>query len=715
MGCVISGLQRTMSLFSRHSNNSEDMQAKLERKMYLARESPEPDFDLSDCQLRRVPSGIFSICKVFRKDNLYLHNNRLQSLEEGGQLSDLKLVKVLNLSSNQFYQIPNGIKNLLSLTELYLQNNYIEFLPDEIKFLESLQILDVSKNKIRTLNPALSELKCLRCLKISNNEQLNKLCVELCLAKNLISLELDGEKFVFPPAEITTKGTQEIMKFLCSKMNIEYSSPASVITVMSPSQVPSTNYNVFGRQISFTWEEQEAAIVEQENKIHKANQKQREKFLSTFLQEQQTLDTEIAKLQENREIERQNLMKVIQQEEEEIECLVNNFIQTDRLNPEVVQQQLAYEEAEHNRLLEITRQNYDNVKKADILYAMQKLLENDYSVQLQKSSYKDGLNNIKQNLLSQELEGEKKLINLLNAKDQSHTALVQQLLEDQDIQKAIVSSLLDRVDAKSWSLNQEISLISTHLARLSVIEQEKKKMQIAFNYNELLCQRLKLVDLLNDLLDQQSKRRKQLIETMKEAESEVNKPNDFWLKSYQKLLDSAPKSLFNIKKLDPVFANYLLQEGVIHCLPFLVKYLFSGESLLHITHENLKEAGVSLSSDRDGILKALKLYIQIKSQKSCNICSEETDKLQNITYSSPNAPPLKSDKQNVSGVLNINDDEKEDINVEGECVICMDTKSEVVFVPCGHMCCCQSCSQKDLEGCPMCRTDIERTIKIILS
>lgn len=705
MGCAVSGIQRTMSLFSRNSNDSQDIRAKLERKLYLARESPEPDFNLSDCEMRRLPSGIFSICKVFRKDYLYLHNNRLQSLEDGGQLSDLQLIKVLNLSYNQFSHLPNDIRYLVSLTELYLQNNCLESLPDGMKYMECLQVLDVSNNKLGSLNPILGNLKSLKILKISGNKSLNKLCPELCYAVNLVSIESDGENFIFPPPDVMTKSTTEIMKFLCLEMNIEYLPPLPTTLDISPSQIPSTNYNVFEKQVGITWEEQEAKMIEQENKIHKANQVQREKFLTKFLQEQQDLDSEIAKVQEVRDIERQKLMKTIQKDEQDIEWLVKNFIQTDRLKPEVIQQQLAYEQAEHNRLLEITRQNYDNIRRTDILTAMEQLIENDYHIQYHKKNYNDGLNNIKQSLLSQESEGTNKLVHILNAKDESRTVLIQQVLEDQDIQKAIVSSLLDRVDAKSWSLNQEISLISMHLARLSVIEQEKKKMQIEFNYNELLTQRLKLVDFLDDLLDQRKKRRKQLINTLKEAEGEGNQSSDFWLKSYQKLLDSAPKSLFNVRKLDPVFANYLLQEGVIHCLPFLAKYLFSGESLLNITHDNLKESGVSLTSDRESILKALKLYVNEKSQ-NCNVADL------NSKSENPSAPPLET-KQNCSGILNV--DEKESTNVEGECVICMDEKSEVVFVPCGHMCCCHSCAQNELEDCPMCRTKIERTIRVILS
>ncbi|XP_045760973.1 E3 ubiquitin-protein ligase LRSAM1-like [Maniola jurtina] len=704
MGSTVSVQQRNMMfLFGKNAHNPQEARARLERKLYLARESPEPDFDLSDCCLRRLPSGIFSICKVFRKDNLYLHNNRLQSLEEGGQLSDLLLIKVLNLSCNQFFRLPNSIRYLASLTELYLQHNFLESIPDGIKFLECLQVLDLSNNKLKHLNPGLCNLKCLRQLKISDNKHLTKLCPELCLATNLLSIELNGDNFTFPPSYIATQGTIEIMKYLCSEMNIEYVAPLP--SDISPSQVPNMNHNPFEKQLGITWEEQEAAMIEQENKIHKANLQQREKFLSKIIQEQQDLDSEIAKVQEVREVERQKLMKAIQMEEEEIECLVKNFIQIDRLQPEVVQQQLAYEQAEHDRLLEITRQNYDNVRRADILKAMEELIEKDSSIQMYKKYYKDDLNNIKENMLIQETEGAMKLSELLNAKDESRTTLVQTLLEDQDIQKAIVSSLLEKVDAKSWSLNQEISLISTNLARLSVIEQEKKNMQIAFNYNELLQQRIHLVELLDNLLDQRNIRRKQLIDTLKEVETEGVRSSDFWLKSYQKLLDSAPKSLFNVRKLDPVFANYLLQEGVIHCLPFLVKYLFSSESLLNITNENLRESGVTLSSDRESILRALQLYVQSKSQ-NYNIAEPNSS-------TQPSAPSKSDQELNCSGVLNIND--KESSIVDGECVVCMDAKSEIVFVPCGHMCCCQPCSQNQLENCPMCRMDIERTIKAIVA
>ncbi|KAM3966570.1 LOW QUALITY PROTEIN: E3 ubiquitin-protein ligase LRSAM1 [Aphomia sociella] len=703
MGCAVSCMTRTtMSLFGKDSNNANDSRAKLERKLYLAKESPEPDFDLSDCQLRQVPSGIFSICKVYRKDHLYLHCNNLNSLEDGGQLTDLYCLKVLNISSNRFSQLSSDIKYLVNLTELYVQDNKLKTLPNGIEFLQCLQILNISKNRLKTLSSSLGKLKALRKLDITENSDLKELCPELCLATNIISIELDSEHFIFPPAEVANLETSEIMRYLCKKMNIDYVPPTSTVSEILSIQSPSYVYDPFVKH-SITWEEQEAAIIEQENKFHEAAKQQREKFLTTVLQEQQELDSEIARIHGERDLERQRLLKAIQDDEREVECLVRCFIQSDLLKPEILQQQLAHEQAEHDRLLEITRQNYDNLKKTEVLKAMEDLIKEDYSIQHSKKTYEDSLNDIKNSVLMQEMEGAAKLEELLTVKDQSHTGLVQQLLEDEDIQKALVASLIERVDARSWSLNQEIALISSHLARLSVIEQEKK-LEIACNYNELLLQRMQLVNLLDDLLDQKNKRRKQLVDTLKEMENQSGKTTDFWLKNYQKLIDSAPKNLLEIgKQLDPVLANYLLQEGVIHCLPFLVKFLFSDESLLSITLEDLKQNGVSLSSDRKSILRAINCYVKAKTQVHSIHIDYPVKEL-------PSAP-LESDiEQNCTGV--VTSDEAEQSVLESECVICMDAKCEVIFIPCGHMCCCQSCGEKNIESCPMCRDSIERTIRV---
>ncbi|KAF8080545.1 hypothetical protein N665_0935s0004 [Sinapis alba] len=47
------------------------------------------------------------------------------------------------------------------------------------------------------------------------------------------------------------------------------------------------------------------------------------------------------------------------------------------------------------------------------------------------------------------------------------------------------------------------------------------------------------------------------------------------------------------------------------------------------------------------------------------------------------------------------------------CVVCLERKCDAAFVPCGHMCCCLTCSLK-LQGkpCPLCRKPGNRILKI---
>lgn len=102
--------------------------AKLEHKLYLARENPEPVFDLTECCLRDVPTGIYSLCRVFLKESLQLQHNCLTSLSGGGQLKDLYLIKVLNISYNSFSSIPDEIYLLKNM-----QVSYPSFLREKIR------------------------------------------------------------------------------------------------------------------------------------------------------------------------------------------------------------------------------------------------------------------------------------------------------------------------------------------------------------------------------------------------------------------------------------------------------------------------------------------------------------------------------------------------------------------------------------------------------
>lgn len=93
-----------------------EYKTRLEQKLYVFKETPEPICDLSECNLEKLPgNSLFSMIKVLRKEILVLGKNRLKSLSSGGALSDLELLQVLDLSHNRFKVIPMEIGSLKNL------------------------------------------------------------------------------------------------------------------------------------------------------------------------------------------------------------------------------------------------------------------------------------------------------------------------------------------------------------------------------------------------------------------------------------------------------------------------------------------------------------------------------------------------------------------------------------------------------------------------
>lgn len=98
--------------------NDNDYKTRLAQKLCISKENPEPIFDLSDCNLEKLPVT-FAFIKVLRKEALILGKNRLKSLSSGGDLRELELLKVLDISHNNFKAIPLEICHLKNLKVSY--------------------------------------------------------------------------------------------------------------------------------------------------------------------------------------------------------------------------------------------------------------------------------------------------------------------------------------------------------------------------------------------------------------------------------------------------------------------------------------------------------------------------------------------------------------------------------------------------------------------
>ena len=76
----------------------------------------------------------------------------MQLCEVPSDILSLQQLQILDLSQNSLQLIPEGFKNLTSLTELNLSDNSIATLPPELGLLEpSLQALRLDGNPLRSI------------------------------------------------------------------------------------------------------------------------------------------------------------------------------------------------------------------------------------------------------------------------------------------------------------------------------------------------------------------------------------------------------------------------------------------------------------------------------------------------------------------------------------------------------------------------------------
>jgi len=93
----------------------------------------------------------------------------------------------------------------------------------------------------------------------------------------------------------------------------------------------------------------------------------------------------------------------------------------------------------------------------------------------------------------------------------------------------------------------------------------------------------------------------------------------------------------------------------------------------------------------------------------------------------PSSPSLGKSEETFnslpSNITNSAEKQKPDSDLQSEnarlkeqrtCKICMDGEVGVVFLPCGHLCCCVNCAPA-LKDCPVCRTTIQGTVRTFLS
>ena len=104
--------------------------------------SAQKKLDLSNQGLTKVPMSVFSQTDL---EELNLSHNTLDGALQS-QVGQLKNLKVLNLSNNNFTGVPAEVGQLKNLEVLNLSHNKLTGLPSELGNLSKLKLLDISGN-----------------------------------------------------------------------------------------------------------------------------------------------------------------------------------------------------------------------------------------------------------------------------------------------------------------------------------------------------------------------------------------------------------------------------------------------------------------------------------------------------------------------------------------------------------------------------------------
>ncbi|XP_035040705.2 E3 ubiquitin-protein ligase LRSAM1 isoform X3 [Hippoglossus stenolepis] len=732
-----------MLLFFRKRKPSDDSQKRLEYQLCRSKEAGADDIlDISACELSDVPSSAFSMCKVLQKKVFILHNNELKTmLPKGCDIRSLATLKVLDLHENKIISLPEDIGKLVSLQILNVEKNRLKVLPDSIGDLKLLQTLNLKGNFLSELPSSVGSLSSLRSLDLSDNN-----CVQLpkplAYIRTLESFTLDAAMMTYPPASVCSEGTESIQRFLCTELGEEYCPPSQYLLPVLENDCDKQNCdewdgleeawkNKFSdyekrkdqkQQEKLAFERHLVERQKEHTQLVLMNTSRKENVLNSVRQEQERLEHGVSQQQRAQEAERLLVLEKVRQAEDGISSRISNMLMDNQRQKKSTEFLQAMEEdrirMEH--LTSITQEEATSLRKREVAAAMQKMLSYTCAMNLlqeasdcRRQSLVSEANRSMENL-------DKRFDKMLSLQALDKSKAIAHILQEEEMQKVAFQALQLEKDAVHGYIRNEIKLIEGELMQLTKLEIKKRNLD-AENLQEVLVeQRTALTDLLQQLLKQREQREQELRQILVELEQkcESNQQN-YWMIQYQRLLDAKPMSLrMQEAGVEKELVNLLCKLAAQHYLPILAHHRVTTEALRHMSSSDLKKLGIN----ELGIQKALLNWAKEHQPEAgaCKVVPQDEAAEVIPTAPSPPSPlafPSTSAAQIPSPPLTpgtpVTPGGPSPVEGPGssECVVCMEKESQVIFLPCGHVCCCQVCSNA-LQNCPLCRSNISQHVRL---
>ncbi|XP_036418812.1 E3 ubiquitin-protein ligase LRSAM1 [Colossoma macropomum] len=724
-----------MPLFYKKKKPSEDSKKRLEYQLCLSKEAGADDIlDISSCELSEVPSSAFSICKVLQKKVFILHGNELRSLlPKGCSISALATIKVLDLHENKLTSLPDDIGQLSALQVLNAENNQIKTLPESIGDLRNLQTLNVKGNCLSELPLSVGCMSSLRTLDLSENN-IRELPKELANVRTLESLTLDACIMNYPPASVCTVGTEEIQRYLCSELGVEYCPPSQYLLPVLENDGSKQNVDcVDGEDVAWQSKFMDYEKRKEQKQLEKLNfekeleEKQREQaqllvlsnsrkegMLLSVKLEQERLEKDMCQQQKAQEAERQRVLEKVRQAETSLATRIANLLLDNKRQAKSAEflQALEEDQIRMEHLTAITQEEANSLRKREVAVAMQTMLSESYSMRLLQEASETR----RQSMLSEACKSmetlDKRFEHVLALQQLDKSKAISQILQEEEMQKAAFEALQLQKDSVHGYIRNQIKLIEAELMQLTKLEVKRRNLD-SENMQEVLAeQRTALTDMLQQLLKQKDQREMELKQNLMEMELKSDSTQqNYWMIQYQRLLDAKPLSLrMQEAGVDKDLVSLLCKLSAQHYLPVIAHHRITAEALRHMTTQDLSKLGIS----EVGVQKSLLHWAreQPSSSKKLQEEPEAGPLLPSAPLQQQLTPPLTpSTPLTPQTPLTPTAPSPVDGPGSSECVVCMEAGCQMVFLPCGHVCCCQVCSDA-LHSCPLCRSTISQRIRL---
>nr|KAF6485759.1 leucine rich repeat and sterile alpha motif containing 1 [Rousettus aegyptiacus] len=731
-----------MPLFFRKRKPSEEARKRLEYQMCLAKEAGADDIlDISKCELSEIPFGAFATCKVLQKKVLIVHTNHLTSLlPKSCSLLSLITIKVLDLHDNQLTALPEDIGQLTALQVLNVERNQVTYLPRSIGNLTQLQTLNVKDNKLKELPDTIGELRSLRTLDVSGNE-IRRLPQMLAHVRTLETLCLDASSMVYPPQEVCSAGPEAIQQFLCKESGLEYYPPSQyLLPVLEQDGAETSQDSPDGPTDRFSREEvewqnrfadyekrKEQKMLEkleferrlelgqrEHAQLLQQSSSQKDEILQTVKEEQSRLEQGLSERQRHLEEDRQRLQEQLKQTEQNISNRIQKLLQDNQRQKKTseILKSLENERIRMEQLMSITQEETENLRRREIASAMQQMLTESCKNRFIQMAYESQRQSLVQQACSSMAEMDERFQQILSWQQMDQNKAISQILQESAMQKAAFEALQVKKDLMHRQIRNQIKLIETELLQLTQLELKRKSLDTEALQEMVSEQRWALSSLLQQLLKEKAQREEELREILTELEAKSEtKQENYWLIQYQRLLDQKPLSLkLQAEGMERQLAALLVELSAEHYLPIFAHHRLSLDTLSRMSPGDLAKVGSGLSEEVGVSEAGLQHEILRRVQKLLDATRVQPELLKPPQGEVPGALEPTAPEELPESVRPSAPPAELEVQTS-ECVVCLEREAQMIFLNCGHVCCCQQCCPP-LRTCPLCRQDITQRLRI---